>query len=877
MDHLTALQPGTDVGGDYRIARVLGAGGFGITYLADEIALQRRVAIKEYFPNDFAARAASQHAAPRSIECRSDYEWGLERFIDEAKALAQFDHPNIVRVFRYFRANNTAYMVLQFEEGQSLKTWLRNLGRRPKQSELDQILGPLLDALQVIHDGAFLHRDIAPDNIILRADNDPVLIDFGSARQELSACTRTVSALVKPGYSPYEQYAETSSQQGPWTDIYALASTLFHAVTGKRPPDAPSRMIKDAFVTAVDTAGSGYRSSFLKAIDQGLALDIGKRPQSVTAWRRDLFRLEEKRSRWLSRGPRPDERAAVGAKAESAATVLLTKQPGITAHRPEAVANAPAATEHITPAAAPLNVFALRRAANAEADDKAAKRRLADALRDAEPAPAAAKTKLKPKPAAASRPKASKRSLRQLLGLAPAEAEAGAKSQKGRVQKGQAAKPNAPAAKHPVKHKAKPKPKPQQIGQPELQPGGQPANREVNRAPTPGILRRVDAKPPGHGLAAAALVVRRKPPQPIAPRLRRTLGPWISRAAAVAVCAGAVVFAWTSVRTLDIPDLPKLADLVPSPPIETGTIRSPLLREIKISDGPLAAAAYTDDDRWLVAVEQAGRITIRWTQGGGIVRSFPLSGGTVTAMALHGRRAVTGHSDGATQLWNLDTGERIALFKRNEARIWSVAFAGAPDRVLTASHDWKVALWAERNTEAPLQTLDAHQNAAQTVSYSAEAGLFASGGADNTLRLWNVDTLDTVRTFTKMSDFVTATAFSNDGSRIAVGTLDGDIRLWRSTRGRSVGRLRGHRARVTRIAWAPDGKTLASASVDGTVRIWSMRRQRTLRTLTSHGGELTAVQFSADGARLMTAGDDGIVRIWATSRLVTTSALQAKQ
>src|SRR5262245_37487245 len=234
--NLLALPEGTELVGDYRIRRVLGAGGFGITYLADEIALNRLVTIKENFPADYAARGATSQASPRSLGCAEDYKWGLERFIEEAQTLARFVHPNIVRVYRYFRANNTAYMVLHFEDGGSFKAWLKGLKRAPRQPELDRILKPLLEALEMVHAGDFLHRDIAPDNIIIRKDDSPVLIDFGSARGEIATHSKTVSALVKPGYSPYEQYATDGRRQGPWTDIYALGATLYHAISGKRPP-----------------------------------------------------------------------------------------------------------------------------------------------------------------------------------------------------------------------------------------------------------------------------------------------------------------------------------------------------------------------------------------------------------------------------------------------------------------------------------------------------------------------------------------------------------------------------------------------------------------------------------------------------------------
>ena len=274
MTNLIALPSGTELVGDYRIERVLGAGGFGITYLADEIALARLVTIKEYFPTDIAARDGGIDAAPRSQDCAGDYRWGLDRFIEEAQTLARFDHPNIVRVYRYFRANNTGYMVLHFEEGQSFKAWLKGLGRAPRQNELDGIIAPLLDALELIHKADFLHRDIAPDNIIIRKDGSPVLIDFGSARGEIASHYQDrVARWSSRATAPTSSTPTTSRQQGPWTDIYALGATLYHAITGKRPPDAPSRMVKDELVPAREAALSSYRAGFLKAIDKALALE----------------------------------------------------------------------------------------------------------------------------------------------------------------------------------------------------------------------------------------------------------------------------------------------------------------------------------------------------------------------------------------------------------------------------------------------------------------------------------------------------------------------------------------------------------------------------------------------------------------------------
>ena len=194
---------------------------------------------------------------------------------------------------RYFEARKTGYIVLHYEDGASLKTWLKRLGRRPHQDELDRIVGPVLDALECIHTADFLHRDIAPDNIIIRRDGTPVLIDFGSARGELAKHTKTVSALVKPGYSPYEQYATSGRQQGPWTDIYSLGATLYHAIAGHRPLEAPSRMIADELKPLCAMGLASYRPEFLRAIDWAMALDVTARPRSIGDWRKELSGVAE--------------------------------------------------------------------------------------------------------------------------------------------------------------------------------------------------------------------------------------------------------------------------------------------------------------------------------------------------------------------------------------------------------------------------------------------------------------------------------------------------------------------------------------------------------------------------------------------------------
>ena len=204
MDGRLALPANAVLDGNYRIVRVVGSGGFGITYEAEDVSLGTTVALKEYYPVEFGDRDATMCVRPRLEKHNKIFEWGRANFLEEARTLARFEHPSIVRVARVFEANATAYMVMRFEQGRSLATWLTSLGRSPTQEELDAIVAPLLDALETLHAQNFLHRDIAPDNIIVRADGTPVLLDFGAARRAVAKATRALTGVIKAGYSPHE-------------------------------------------------------------------------------------------------------------------------------------------------------------------------------------------------------------------------------------------------------------------------------------------------------------------------------------------------------------------------------------------------------------------------------------------------------------------------------------------------------------------------------------------------------------------------------------------------------------------------------------------------------------------------------------------------
>jgi serine/threonine protein kinase len=252
-----------DLVGEYKIIRVLGSGGFGNTYLAVDHNLSREVAIKEFFRVTSPFARIKPPSVSRARSSRTTSSGVLDRFVQEAKLLAKFRHPNIVRVFRTFEANHTSYIVLDYVRRANVEAWLQRLKRRPTQQELDELVAPLTDALALLLEAKVLHRDIKPANICIREETgDPVLLDFGASKYSMSEMTGTTAAIVSRGYSPYEAYASDSKQQGAWTDIYALGATLYRALTDGPPPEATERLLNDTIVPLRSQPLQGCGRSF---------------------------------------------------------------------------------------------------------------------------------------------------------------------------------------------------------------------------------------------------------------------------------------------------------------------------------------------------------------------------------------------------------------------------------------------------------------------------------------------------------------------------------------------------------------------------------------------------------------------------------------
>jgi predicted Ser/Thr protein kinase len=287
----TVLEPGTILL-EYTIERVLGAGTFGIVYKAANRFLDEVVAIKEYFPSDLAYRSEDFQVVPKSPETESTFQWALKRFLKEARILWNLSRPvpapSIIQVKSYRELNGTAYMIMEYAEGQSLQDVIRDR-RTLSREQMELIVDPLLDGLEKVHNAAVLHRDIKPSNILIRPDGTPVLIDFGAAKPDIDQSNqRSTISVYTPKYAPPEQLTP-DGRLGAWTDIYSLGATLYYAVTGEPPISPIARIQGGKSISAVEAASGRYPENLLKAIDAAIEPIYTVRPQSIAAIRKLIY------------------------------------------------------------------------------------------------------------------------------------------------------------------------------------------------------------------------------------------------------------------------------------------------------------------------------------------------------------------------------------------------------------------------------------------------------------------------------------------------------------------------------------------------------------------------------------------------------------
>ena len=273
---------------EFELRGVLGEGGFATVYRAHDHSLRRTVAIKEYMPGALATRAPDGSVIAREPQMQATLARGLHSFLNEARLLAQFDHPALIRVYRFWEQNGTAYMAMQLCQGRTLRA-LRQAEPRLVASEpwLKHMLSPILDALELLHANDCYHRDISPDNIMVLDSGVPMLLDFGAARQAMGDATQALTVIVKPGFAPIEQY-DSVLEQGPWTDVYSLGAVLHFLVTGQPVTASVSRLLKDPLPRLADTPGLALSPAFARAIDRALTVHPEDRIRSIAEFREAL-------------------------------------------------------------------------------------------------------------------------------------------------------------------------------------------------------------------------------------------------------------------------------------------------------------------------------------------------------------------------------------------------------------------------------------------------------------------------------------------------------------------------------------------------------------------------------------------------------------
>lgn len=283
------LPHGITLADSYRVGRVLGKpGGFGVTYLAWDIHLQNRVAIKEYLPRGIAGRSAGHlEIAVHDADQQANFNFGIDQFLAEARLLAKLDHPHVVRVRNFFRAYGTAYLVMDYYDGRSLGEYLSHLQQPVEARAAVLMMAEILDGLQFVHDRGVLHRDVKPHNIYLANNGRAILLDFGAARQAVGEQVESVSVVLSEGYAPLEQY-QRKSPQGPWTDIYGVAATLYRMLIGRAPPAALDRLGDDAL-----ERDFGLPESLMAVLRKGLAVHPDQRYGSAREFKLALFQAQD--------------------------------------------------------------------------------------------------------------------------------------------------------------------------------------------------------------------------------------------------------------------------------------------------------------------------------------------------------------------------------------------------------------------------------------------------------------------------------------------------------------------------------------------------------------------------------------------------------
>ncbi len=909
MDYREVLKADTVLDRKYRIDRVIGAGGFGITYQAFDLGLAAPVAVKEYYPAQFGMRDSTLSVRPRTDGDRPLFDRLRSSFLREARTLAQFDHPAIVRVISVFETHGTAYMVMRFESGPSLKAWLQGLDRAPRQSELDRLLWPLLDAIDLMHRSDFLHRDIAPDNIIVRADGTPVLLDFGASRRVVSHMSGTLTGVVKQGYSPQEQYSSDNRSQGPWTDIYSLGATLYLAVTGKVPTEATARMLEDGMMPALDGARGGYRPEFLSAIDAAMRLHPRNRPQSVPEWREMLFQGAE--PGWYPEGGDGFLESSTGP--DGIRTPVSSPRTGPHAGRSE---------PRSSPRQSAPRVQSAPRYVSEPRDAQGSAPRSAPSRSDFDPDVAAVSTPSGATGGAAAASLASRAADLALSTRGAAVLGVGAMLLGASMLF--AFDSNVGARRAPISELAAvPAVVPDRSGDRSTADAGRlEFERQAEIARQREVARQAEAARQQQEEAArrtaeearqreAARLAEAARQQQQEEAARRTAEEARQREAARLAEAARQQQEEAARRTAEEArqrEAARLAEVARQQQEEAARRTAEEARQREAARLAEVARQQQEEARRVaeearqrvasaaeVAADEARRARetaeaqrardAARAQSNNLVtpprdspaRQVTLATATGEAGPVAGQLAMmqglvlAGGTDGRLRLWNPATNDLAQFAAQHAGAVTAVAISPDERRVVSGSQQGDLRIWDARNG-ALLHTIAGNNSPVVAVHYrtSTRAVAVHASGA------WSIVEPEAGQTLMSGGKSgipgVTAAAFSGDGKVIFAGLGQGPggfvIEGWIPADGnttRDAVRLIGHAGAILAIAAAPEGDVLASASADGTVRLWNVASGSESGRLNPSGGAVRDLVFSATGALVAGAGADGTVDVWRVS------------